>query len=291
MVTLPANPGFQLVAGRVDIAHPATGNTKGMIMKDWNPDLYMQFRSERTQPSIDLIAKINPVNPKSIIDIGCGPGSSTQVLVNRWPNARITGLDSSQSMIRKAEQDYPNQEWIVADALTFDSKIKYDIVFSNAAIQWIPNHEALLKKFQKMLSDNGLIAIQIPLFWDMPLGKTISESAKDNRWKKQMEGIEGLFTIHNYSFYYDHLSSLFNSIDIWETHYFHELDSHIAILEMMRSTGLRPYLDKLDNDMDINQFEKKVLKGIEKAYPKQKTGKVLLPFKRLFFIGYKSKQG
>lgn len=121
-------------------------------MNDWNPNLYMQFRSERTQPSIDLIAKIKPVEPKSIIDIGCGPGNSTQVLVNRWPKAKITGLDSSSSMIRKAEQDYPNQEWIVADTLTYDPEIEYDIVFSNAVIQWIPNHEDLLKKFHGMLS-------------------------------------------------------------------------------------------------------------------------------------------
>jgi trans-aconitate 2-methyltransferase len=261
---------------------------QGSIMNDWNPNLYMQFRSERTQPSIDLIAKIKPVEPKSIIDIGCGPGNSTQVLVNRWPNAKITGLDSSSSMIRKAEQDYPNQEWIVADALTYDPEIEYDIVFSNAVIQWIPNHEDLLKKFHGMLSDNGTVAIQIPLFWDMPLGKIINETAKDSRWKEQMEGIEDLFTIHNYSFYYDNLSNLFNSIDIWETHYFHILDSHIAILEMMRSTGLKPYLDKLDTDLDINLFEKKVMIEIEKAYPKQKNSKVLLPFKRLFFIGYKS---
>ncbi len=248
----------------------------------------MQFRSERTQPSIDLIDKINPVEPKSIIDIGCGPGNSTQVLVNRWPNARITGLDSSSAMIKKAEQDYPNQKWIVAEALSYDPEIEYDIVFSNAVIQWIPNHENLLKKFHGMLSDNGLVAIQIPLFWDMPLGKIINETAKDNRWKEQVEGIANLFTIHNYSFYYDHLSSLFNSIDIWETHYFHILDSYIAILEMMRSTGLKPYLDKLNNDFDINQFENEVLIGIEKAYPEQTNGKVLLPFKRLFFIGYKS---
>ncbi|MBU1055094.1 MAG: methyltransferase domain-containing protein [Proteobacteria bacterium] len=257
-------------------------------MNDWNPNLYMQFRSERTQPSIDLISKIISVEPKSIIDVGCGPGNSTQVLVNRWPKAKITGLDNSSAMIQKAKHDYPNQEWIVTDALTYESEIKYDIVFSNAAIQWIPNHENLLKKFHGSLKDEGLLAIQIPLFWDMPLGKVINETANDIRWKDQMEGIADLFTIHNYSFYYDHLSSLFNSIDIWETNYLHILDSHIAIIEMMRSTGMKPYLEKLDNDLDINQFEKKVLIGIKKAYPKQKNGKVLLPFKRLFFIGYKS---
>jgi len=191
-------------------------------------------------------------------------------------------------MINKAKHDYPNQEWIVDDALSYDSEIKYDIVFSAAASQWIPTHETLLKKFHGLLSDDGLLAIQIPLFWDMPLGKVINETANDIRWKDLMDGIADLFTIHNYSFYYDQLSSLFNSIDIWETSYFHILDSHIAMIEMMRSTGLKPYLEKLDNDLDIDQFEKDVLTKIEEAYPEQRDGKVLLPFKRLFFIGYKS---
>lgn len=257
-------------------------------MSDWNPNLYMQFSSERTQPSIDLNSKINSVEPKTIIDVGCGAGNSTQVLVNRWPKAKITGLDSSPAMIQKAKNDYPNQEWIVADALSYESESKYDIAFSNAVIQWMPNHENLLKKFHGLLSEEGLLAIQIPLFGDMPLGKIIDETANDIRWKGLMEGIADIFTIHNYSFYYDHLSSLFNSIDIWETSYFHIMDSHMAIIEMMRSTGLKPYIEKLDNESDINQFEKMVLTGIEKAYPKQKNGKVLLPFKRLFFIGYKS---
>ena len=177
-------------------------------MNGWNPDLYMQFRSERTQPSIDLIARINPIEPKSIIDIGCGPGNSTQVLVNRWPKAKITGLDSSTAMIKKARHDYPNQEWIVADALTYVSEIKFDIVFSNAVIQWIPNHQALLKRFHDMLSESGLIAVQIPLFWDMPLGEIINSTADNARWKERMVGISDLFTIHDYSFYYNHLSEL-----------------------------------------------------------------------------------
>jgi len=260
------------------------------MISDWNPDLYMQFKSERTQPSIDLIARINQVEPKSIIDIGCGPGNSTQVLVNRWPKSQITGLDSSTAMIKKAKQDYPNQEWIVADALTYESEIKYDIVFSNAVIQWIPNHEELLMRFHGMLSDSGLVAIQIPLFWDMPLGKIIKNTAKDYRWKTQTEGVSDLFTIHNYSFYYDHLSELFNSIEIWETQYFHILNSHVSILEMMRSTGLKPFLDKLDDDSEKNEFEEEVLEKIKNAYPIQKKGKVLLPFKRLFFIGHKLHQ-
>lgn len=258
-------------------------------MNDWNPDLYMQFRSERTQPSVDLIARINAVEPKSIIDMGCGPGNSTQVLVSRWPKAQITGLDSSSAMIKKAKQDYPDQEWIVADALTYEPENAYDIVFSNAAVQWMPDHAELLNRFHGMLSNNGIIAVQVPLFWDMPLGRIINGVAKDGRWNTRTEGVSDLFTIHDYSFYYDHLSALFNSIEMWETQYFHVLNSHSSILEMMRSTGLRPYLDRLDNESEIEQFEKEVINGVENTYLKQKNGKVLLPFRRLFFIGYKSR--
>jgi trans-aconitate 2-methyltransferase len=259
-----------------------------MMMNDWNPDLYMQFRSERTQPSIDLIARIHSVEPESIIDIGCGPGNSTQVLANRWPNADITGLDRSAAMIAKARQGYPDQRWIVADALTFEPERYYDLVFSNAVIQWIPHHGALLKKFHRMLSDHGLVAIQIPLFWDMPLGEIIRNTAGEGRWNQQLEGVSDLFTIHPYSFYYDRLSELFHSMELWETHYLHILDNHASILKMMRSTGLKPYIDRLNNDSEKKEFEKEVFKKIENGYPKQKDGKVLLPFKRLFFIGCKS---
>lgn len=147
-------------------------------MNTWNPDLYMQFSSERTRPSFDLVSRIKTVNPKNIIDIGCGPGNSTQVLINRWPNAAITGLDNSQEMIKKAKCDYPDQEWIHADITTFEAEIKYDILFSNAVIQWIPNHKSLMKKFHDMLCEDGLIAVQIPLFWDMPLGSIVKKHQK-----------------------------------------------------------------------------------------------------------------
>ncbi|MBI9084145.1 MAG: methyltransferase domain-containing protein [Desulfobacterales bacterium] len=256
-------------------------------MTDWKPDLYMRFNSERTQPSIDLIYRIAQVEPKSIIDIGCGPGNSTRVLVNRWPKSKIIGIDSSAAMIQKARQDYPNQEWVIADATSYEPEIKFDIVFSNAAIQWIPNHEALLMRFYSFLSDRGIVAIQIPQFWDMSLGQIINNIANKNRWRERTAGISSLFTIENRSFYYDILSKLFSSIEMWETQYMHILESHGAIIEMMRSTGLKPYLEKIDNDADKEVFEGAVLEEIKKAYPIQKNGKVILPFKRLFFIGYR----
>jgi len=247
----------------------------------------LKFDRERIQPSIDLVSRIACEKPGKIIDIGCGPGNSTQILVQRWPASQITGIDNSPAMIERAKNDYPNQEWKIIDAGQDEIKGKFDIVFSNATIQWIPDHAALLKRFYNILSDDGLIAIQIPMFWDMPLGKAIAGIATDNRWKSVTKGVKELFTIHNYSFYYDNLSVLYHAIEIWESDYIHVLDTQSSILEMIRSTGLRPFLERLESDRDKKNFEEYVLKEIIKDYPLQKNGKVLFPFKRLFFIAKK----
>jgi trans-aconitate 2-methyltransferase len=258
-----------------------------MNNKDWNPELYLKFDRERIQPSIDLVSHINYDKPLKIIDIGCGPGNSTQILVQRWPDSEIIGVDNSQSMIEKAIKDYPNQEWRLLCVGTDEIKGKFDIVFSNATIQWIPDHSQLLEVFHNLLTDKGLIAVQLPLFWDMPIGKAILRIAASNRWYSATKDVSDLFTIHDYSFYYDRLSELYNSVEIWETNYFHILNSHLSILEMIRGAGLRPYLDKLETDNDKKDFEESVLKEIVKDYPLQKDGKVLFPFKRLFFIAIK----
>ncbi len=258
-----------------------------MSKKDWNPDLYLKFNKERVQPSIDLVSRIQVGYPSKIIDIGCGPGNSTQVLVQKWPHSDIIGVDNSSAMIQKAKNDFPDQNWKILDAGKEEFPDTYDIIFSNATIQWIPNHAELFRKFFLNLSEEGLIAIQIPLFWDMPLGKAIENIATGNPWKSITQGVTELFTIHNYSYYFDQLSIYFNKIDIWETYYMHIMDSHVSILEMIRSTGLKPFLDRFETDSDKQDFETQVLMEITKDYPKQKNGKVIFPFKRLFFIAKK----
>ena len=255
---------------------------------DWNPNLYLKFKDERTQPSIDLVTKIKTTHdPGSIIDIGCGPGNSTQVLFQRWPNAKVTGLDNSPAMIDKAKHDFPDQTWIIADAGTFTSQTKFDLVFSNATIQWVPNHSQLLKNLSDLLKPDGILAIQIPMFWDMPIGQSIDKVACNPEWKSHTDGVKDLFTIHDYHFYFDVLSSIFPVVDMWETFYMHVLDSQESILEMIRSTGLKPYLERLTRETDKQKFESEVFSSIKKDYPVQKNGKVIFPFKRLFFIGYK----
>jgi trans-aconitate 2-methyltransferase len=257
---------------------------------DWNPDSYLKFGDERTQPSIDLVNRIKTsCPPQTIIDIGCGPGNSSKILIDRWPGAKFIGLDSSPNMIEKAKKDYPQHEWILSDASAFVPNSKFDIVFSNATIQWIPHHETLLQQFCAMLSDNGVLAFQIPLFRDMPIGKAIANVAGMERWRIKTAACSNLFTYHDYGFYYDRLSKELASVELWETYYLHVLESQISIIEWIKSTGLKPYLDCLSNDTEKTEFEEAVLSELKKEYPCQENGKVIFPFKRLFAIGYRVK--
>jgi trans-aconitate 2-methyltransferase len=255
---------------------------------DWNPNHYLKFKNERTQPSIDLVNRINiDFLPEHIIDIGCGPGNSSKVLLQRWPEARLTGVDNSPAMIEKAKKDYPEQEWILADAFSYEPDIKFDVVFSSATIQWIPNHEKLFEKFNNMLSFRGVIAIQAPKFQEMELGQIIHSISQKDRWKNELEGCSDLFTYHDSHYYYDLLSDKMKSIDIWETYYIHVMPSSLSIIDWIKSTGLKPYLDRINNNDNKKDFEEEVLNEIKKCYPTQKDGRILFPFKRLFFIGYK----
>ena len=258
-----------------------------MRNSDWNPDLYLKFDKERIQPSIDLVARIDYLQPKRIIDIGCGPGNSTQILYNKWSESDIIGADNSPAMIKKATEDYPNQKWILFDASVDNLNDKYDLVFSNATIQWIPNHDKLLKRFADLLNESGVLAVQLPQFFDMPLGKAISEIGRQNKWVDATKGIDSLFTINSVSYYYDHLAKYFSMIDIWITDYYHIMESQSSILEMIRATGLKPYLERIADNNDKKQFGTLVLDKIKNDYPLQNNGKILFPFKRLFFVAKK----
>ena len=255
--------------------------------KDWNPDLYLKYRNERTQPSIDLISKIEiSFHPKSILDIGCGPGNSSQALLQRWPNAILTGIDNSMNMIEKAKTSYPNNIWIVEDASKYSTNTKYDIVFSNATIQWISNHEYLFHKLANFTNDGGVLAVSVPRFNEMPLSSAIQKVASKEKWREPTKGCSELFTYHDYKYYYDLISIDYKSIEFWQTDYIHILESQYSIMEWIRSTGMKPYLDCLQ-DEEKSLFETEVLAEIKCDYPVQNDGKVLFPFKRLFMIGYK----
>lgn len=256
-------------------------------MRHWNPGQYLKFKNERTQPSIDLISKIKMDNANSIIDIGCGPGNSTQALYQRWPTAEIVGLDNSEEMIKKARKDYPKQKWVLANASRFESDRTYDLVFSSAVLQWISNHERLLLRLINLLNDKGALAVQVPANNESPLHKALLSVSSRQMWHQFTTGCEQLLNYRSSAYYYDLLSPVVSEIDLWETTYYHVLASHEGLIEWYRSTGMRPFLERLPDDVSRTRFEKDVLEECRNDYPMQKDGKILYPFKRIFFIAYK----
>jgi trans-aconitate 2-methyltransferase len=256
-------------------------------MPDWNPHQYLKFANERTQPSIDLAARINVESPKSTIDIGCGPGNSTQVLRDRWPDAKIAGLDSSAAMIEKAKKDYPDVEWITADASKFVSNKRYDIVFSNAAIQWIPNHELLLPRLFEIVNGGGALAVQVPANKESPLHQAVLAVSSSSKWSKFTSGAEKSFTYNAVEYYYDILFRISTKFDIWETTYYHVLNSHAGLVEWYKGTGMKPFLERLPDDSSRTEFEKEVFEECKNSYEIRNDGKILYPFRRIFFIANK----
>jgi trans-aconitate 2-methyltransferase len=257
-------------------------------MGDWDPDSYLRFADERTQPSTDLVSRIGLESPGKIVDIGCGPGNSTRTLRRRWPESGILGLDYSEAMIAKARQDYPDQRWEVGDAAAFDAREEYDLVFSNATLQWIPNHEDLVPRLFRGVKRGGALAVQIPMFKTMPVNLAIEAVAERPEWRPYTGRCAELFTFHAAAFYYDLLSSLAGKLDLWETSYIHVLDSHSALLDFCRSTALRPYHAGLPSDESRSRFDEELVAEFGRRYALQRDGKLLFPFIRLFFIGYKA---
>lgn len=258
---------------------------RGGIMSDWNPQLYLKFKKERTQPVYDLIARIE-LEPKKILDIGCGPGNSTAELVSRFPEAEITGIDYSGAMIERAENECPGAKFLVCDAGGDMSGLgTFDLVFANASLQWIPDHERLFKKIFSMLRKNGAIAFQIPQFDLMPAARAIDAAASLPEFRGFFENFSSGMVYYSDKFYYDIASSFCGEVFMWSTEYYHVLDSHEAMVEWFKSTALRPYTDKLPKE-SLRSFFLKIQEKLQKCYPRQKNGKVLLPFKRLFILAY-----
>lgn len=257
-------------------------------MPEWDPNKYLLFKDERTQPSIDLVEKINLVNPKNIIDIGCGPGNSTQILVNKWPKSNVTGLDSSKTMIERAKGDYPKQTWICCDANDITTAQKYELVFSNAALQWMDSHELLIPKLWEIVKSNGVFAVQIPKFETMDISIAIKKVLQKNKWAKCLDNTNNIKSYHELDYYYELLCKLTDELVLWETHYFHILPSAQSIIDFIQTTALKPYLEMLSTENEKIELKNEILEASKKFYKIQLNGKILFPFKRMFFIAYKN---
>ncbi len=248
-------------------------------MPEWSATRYLKYADERTRPCRDLAARIDADAPRTVIDLGCGPGNSTAVLAERWPAARITGLDSSQDMLDAARRDYPSMQWVRDDIVEWAAAPGpvVDIVFSNAALQWAPDHATL---FPKLLSRGRILAVQMPAATDSPAQRLIRSLARD----RITEPVHDWHT-HAPAFYYDVLAPLAVRLELWETEYTHIVDGPESIVDWYRGTGLRPFLAAMPEECR-QPFLDDYLDAIRPHYPRRLDGRVLFPFRRLFLLAY-----
>jgi trans-aconitate 2-methyltransferase len=256
-------------------------------MPTWNAEQYLRFADERTRPCRDLAAAISLESPRRIIDLGCGPGNSTAVLAGRWPQAEVTGLDSSEAMLAAARRDAPDRAWIRGDIATWTSEAPFDLVFSNAAFQWVPDHETAFPRAFAQVAPGGARAVQMPAYIDAVAHAAMRAVAARPAWRAYFGGPVREWHVHPASFYYDVLAPHAARLDIWTTDYVHVMPGPAAIVAWYEGTGLRPYLDPLPDQATRRRFLDEYLEAITEAYPARPDGRVLFPFRRLFVIAYR----
>ncbi len=244
----------------------------------WSPAQYRKFEDDRTRPVRDLVAAIPATDPADAIDLGCGPGNSTEILAARFPAATVTGLDSDAAMIAAARQRLPGLAFEVAPLESWQGRA--DIILSNAVLQWLPDHPALLPRLAGRLTPGGTLAIQMPDNLDEPAYRAMREVA-GSELLRRAGGQRG--TMHAPTDYYGILKPHCARVDLWRTTYFHVLADTDAVVEWFKGSGLRPYLQALDAPARAD-FLGRYRAAIAQAYPPQPDGTVLLPFPRLFLV-------
>lgn len=250
-------------------------------MSDWSPSLYTRFEAERTRPARDLLAQVPDVGG-AIVDMGCGPGNSTELLATRWPAAEIIGLDSSAAMLAEARKRLPSLTFEAADANTWVPDPGVGLVFANAIYQWVPDHLRVLPRILAAMAPGGVLAVQMPDNVAEPSHQLMRDVAASGSWAQRLAAAARP-PLPSPREYYDALRGQASQVDIWHTIYNHILDGVDAVVDWVRSTGLRPFLDPLGQGEQA-QFLADYRARIAQAYPLTADGKVLLRFPRLFIV-------
>jgi trans-aconitate 2-methyltransferase len=250
----------------------------------WSANQYLKFEDERTRPVRDLVAAIPTAEASRAIDLGCGPGNSTEVLLERYPTASISGIDSAEDMIRAARERLPTVSFEVADLATWRTEGPWDVILANAVLHWVPAHAELLPRLVGALSSGGSLAVQMPDNLAEPSHVLMQRIANAGPWAKKLAGAQGeRAEVAPAAWYYDLLRPHCARVDVWRTTYHHPLAGIDAVVEWFKGSGLRPFLSPLDEE-ERSEYLQGYRVALAGAYPIQPDGTVLLPFPRLFIV-------
>ena len=257
-------------------------------MLEWNAQLYRRFEDERTRPAAELLARVPLADDAAyVVDIGCGPGNSTELLARRFAHAQVLGIDNSQDMLVAARERLANCQFEYADIASWQAeKINGrlpDLIFANAALQWVPEHETLFPRLLNMLAPGGVLAVQMPDNREEPTHRLMRAVASEQPWAAQIGDPNAVRTdLLSLNHYYD-LLARHAQVDAWRTAYQHPMDSAEAIVQWVRGTGLRPFLQPLSPELS-DSFVAEYTRRIDAAYVPRSDGKRLLAFPRLFLV-------
>jgi trans-aconitate 2-methyltransferase len=255
---------------------------------DWDADQYLKFGAERTRPAADLLARVPLTEARRCIDLGCGPGNSTELISGRFPGAVVTGLDNSPGMLSKARRRLSGLTFEEADITTWWPGERFDLIFANDVLQWLPHQQRILTRLVSFLNHGGCLAVQVPNNVDDPSRRVLEDVASEGSWAWKLLAAsvteEGSGSIDHY---YACLQGTGCTFDLWETTYLHPLAGPEAVVEWFKGSELRPYLHLLD-DGERQEFLGRYRAKIAKAYPAQEDGKVLLRLQRIFIVATRS---
>jgi trans-aconitate 2-methyltransferase len=253
----------------------------------WSASQYAKFEDERSRPAAELLARVPLERPRRVVDIGCGPGNSTELLLARFPEAEVVGLDSSPDMLVAARKRLPALAFVEADVADWTPEPPAELLFSNATFQWVPQHRAVLQRLMATLPPGGVLALQMPDNLAEPTHTLMRDVALDGPWRAKFVAPIEREEIPPAAAYYDLLKPLSAHVDIWATIYNHPLANPAAILDWVRGTGLRPFLARLAPDEErayLADYEAR----LAQAHPPLVDGRVLLRFPRLFVVAVRA---
>lgn len=272
-----------LVVDRATVNSPGAERPAGGLR--WDPAQYLRFGGARAQPFLDLLSRVEHPGPRHVADLGCGPGTLTALLSERWPEARVMGVDSSAEMLAAAQRlARPGQlAFRQGDLREWQPALPVDVIVSNATLQWVPEHLELLPRLQGALAPGGVLALQLPANFDQPSHQLLSTLRRSPRWRERVgDGAVRGASVHEPQRYLDVLSANADRVEVWETTYLHVLPGQDAVLQWMRGTGLRPVLSVLDQ-AEREEFEAAYAAALRVAYPSRPYGTVL-PYRRIFAV-------
>lgn len=250
----------------------------------WNPDVYMKFSDLRTRPALELASRAGPVGEGLIYDLGCGPGNSAQILASLNPQARLVGVDSSAEMLERAADEGPSGvTWVEAGLENWAADEPADLIFSNAAYQWLDDHEHLLPGLLTSLKPGGKLALQMPQNFAAPSHVLMRKIASEGPFTAKLKSLLRHDPVGAPQDYYDLFAPLVSDVDIWETDYAQVLEGDDPVFTWVSGTALRPLMAALDPD-EQELFATNYKAALAHAYPERADGKTLFPFKRIFII-------